>query len=372
MLVGFIVNPIAGMGGKVGLKGTDNVLKDAVARGAQPVSPERATEFLEKLKRNITDERIDVITCPGIMGEREAEKAGFRVKLLPMRIAKETTAQDTKTAVDLLAASSVDLIVFVGGDGTAKDIFDALQGCRQVPVIGVPAGVKMYSGIFAVSLSDAVEVVLSYARGLARVVELEIVDADEKAVRSDIFALRIHGFLKGPFLPARIQGSKQVSSESDDEVENQKAIGKFILEQVPVDATWILGPGTTVKEVAELLGVKKTILGVDIRCNGKTILDVDEKRILKEVKDWKHTWIVLSPIGRQGILLGRGNQQLSPEVLKRVEKERIIIAATKTKLQSIDGDILRIDTGDSLTNEMLKGYVRVVTDYREWRLMRVQ
>jgi predicted polyphosphate/ATP-dependent NAD kinase len=141
---------------------------------------------------------------------------------------------------------------------------------------------------------------------------------------------------------------------------------------VPADATWILGPGTTVKEVAELLGAKKTILGVDIYNNGNTILDVDEKRILKEVKDWKHTWIVLSPIGRQGILLGRGNQQLSPEVLKRVKKEHIIIAATKTKLQSIDGDILRIDMRDSLTNEILKGYVRVVTDYREWRLMRVQ
>lgn len=372
MLVGFIVNPIAGMGGKVALKGTDNVLKDAIARGAKPVSPARATEFLEKLKRNITDERIDIMTCPGIMGEQEAKKTDFPLRILPMRIAKETTAQDTKTAVDLLAASNVDLIVFVGGDGTARDIFDAMQGCRQVPVIGVPAGVKMYSGIFAVSPSDAVEVVLSYARGLARVIELEIVDTDEKAVRSDIFALKIHGFLKGPFLPARIQGSKQVSSESDDEVENQKAIGKFILEQVPANATWILGPGTTVKEVAELLGAKKTILGVDIYKNGNTILDVDEKRIMREVKQWKYTWIVLSPIGRQGILLGRGNQQLSPEILKRVEKEHIIIAATKTKLRSIVGNVLRIDTGDSSTDEMFKGYIRVVTDYKEWRLMRVQ
>jgi len=372
MLVGFIVNPIAGMGGKVGLKGTDNVLKDAVARGAQPVSPERATEFLEKLKRNITDERIDVITCPGIMGELEAKKADFPVRLLPMRIAKETTAQDTKTAVDLLAASDVDLIVFVGGDGTARDVFDAMQGCRQVPVIGIPAGVKMYSGIFAVSPSDAVEVVLSYARGVATLMNLEIVDADEESIRNDFFALRIHGSLKVPFLPARIQGSKQMSPESDDEVENQRAIGKFILEQVPADAIWILGPGTTVKEFAEMLGVQKTILGIDIYHNGKIILDVDEKTILGEVTDWKHAWIVLSPIGRQGILLGRGNQQLSPEVLKRVDKDHIIIAATKTKLQSIDGDILRIDTGDSSINEMLKGYARVVTDYREWRLMRVQ
>lgn len=372
MQLGFIVNPIAGMGGRVALKGTDNVLKEAIARGAEPIAPRRAMEFMKKLKRNITDESINVVTCPGIMGEQEAKKTDFPVKILPMRIAKETTAQDTKIAVDLFAASDVDLIVFVGGDGTATDIFEAMQRCRQIPVIGVPAGVKMYSGIFAVSPSDAVEVVLSYARGLATVMDMEIVDADEKAIRSDFFALRIHGFLKGPFLPARVQGSKQVSSESDDEVENQRAIGKFILEQVPADATWILGPGTTVKEIAEMLGVKKTILGIDIVHDGKTILDVDEKGILREVKDWNHAWMVLSPIGRQGILLGRGNQQLSPRVLKRIHKEHIIIAATKTKLQSIDGSILRIDTGDSSTDEMLKGYVKVVTDYREWRLMRIQ
>ena len=372
MHVGFVVNPIAGMGGKVALKGTDNVLKEAVAKGAEPTAPGRAIEFLKKLKRNITDESIEIVTCPGIMGEQEAKEADFPVKLLPMKIAEETTAEDTRTAVDLFAAANVDLIVFVGGDGTAIDIYDAMQECRQVLVVGVPAGVKMYSGIFSVNPSDAVEVVLASVHGQANLMDLEIVDADEKAIRSDVFALKIHGFLKGPFLPARIQGSKLVSPESDGEVENQRAIAKFVLEQVPPDATWILGPGTTVKEVAELLCAKKTILGVDIYNDGNTILDVDEKRILKEVKDWKRTWIVLSPIGRQGILLGRGNQQLSPEILKRVEKEHIIIAATKTKLQSIDGNVLRIDTGDSSTDEMLKGYIRVVTDYKEWRLMRVQ
>ena len=372
MLVGFIVNPIAGMGGKVGLKGTDNVLKEAVAKGAKPVAPDRAVEFLRILKRNVTDECINVVTCPDIMGGWEAKKASFAAKLLPIKITEETTAQDTKTAVDLLAASNVDLIVFVGGDGTARDIFDAMQGCRQVPVIGVPAGVKMYSGIFAVSPSDAVEVVLSFARGLATVTDLEIVDADEESIRNDIFALKIHGFLKSPFLPARIQGSKQVSPENDDEVENQKAIGKFVLEQVPPDAIWILGPGTTVKEIAEMIGAKKTILGVDIYSDGKAILDVDEKTILNEVKDWRRVWLILSPIGRQGILLGRGNQQLSPKVLRKVDKEHIVIAATKTKLQSIDGNVLRIDTGDSSTDEMLKGYVKVMTDYREWRLMQIQ
>ena len=372
MRLGFIVNPIAGMGGKVGLKGTDHVLKKAIAKGATPVAPTRATEFLNKLKRNITEETIEITTCPGVMGEKEAKDTGFPVKLLPMKIGTITTAQDTKTAVDLLAAANVDLIVFVGGDGTAKDIFDAMQGCRQTPVLGVPSGVKMYSGIFAVNPSDAVEVVLAYAHGQAETTELEIMDSDEKAIRNDIFAVKLHGFLQGPFLPARIQGSKQVSPETDDEVDNQKAIARFVLEQVPNDATWILGPGTTVKQIAGLLGAEKTVLGVDIYRDRKAILDVDEKQILKEVTDWENTWIVLSPIGHQGILLGRGNLQISPKILKRVAKEQIVVAATKSKLQNIDGNVLRVDTGDTETDIMLKGYIRVVTDYREWRLMQVQ
>ncbi|MGD0496493.1 MAG: ATP-NAD kinase family protein [Candidatus Bathyarchaeia archaeon] len=372
MRLGFIVNPIAGMGGRVGLKGTDDVLEEAIARGAKPVAPSRATEFLKKLKRNMTEKSVEITTCPGIMGEEEAREADFHVQVLPMKIGKKTSAEDTKTAVDLLAAANVDLIVFVGGDGTAKDILDAMQGCRQVPVLGVPSGVKMYSGIFAVNPSDAVEVVLGYSQGRAEITELEVMDSDEEAIRRDVFAVKLHGFLKGPFLPARIAGSKQVSPETDDEADNQRAIARFILEQVPNDATWILGPGTTVKRLAELLGVEKTVLGVDVCHDKKAILDLDEKGILKEVKDWKNVWIVLSPIGRQGILLGRGNQQVSPEIVKRVGKERLIVAATKSKLQNIEGNVLRVDTGDAETDKMLKGYIKVVTDYKEWRLMHVR
>ncbi|HYB67993.1 MAG TPA: ATP-NAD kinase family protein [Candidatus Acidoferrales bacterium] len=372
MRLGFIVNPIAGMGGKVGLKGTDDTLEEALARGAEQVAPSRATEFLKKLKRNMTEKSIEVIACPGIMGEEEARETDFHVQVLPMKIGEETTAEDTKTAVDLLAGANVDLIVFVGGDGTAKDILDAMQDCRQVPVLGVPSGVKMYSGIFAVNPSDAVEVVLAYSEGRAEITELEVMDSNEKAIRRDVFELKLHGFLKGPFLPARIAGTKQVSPETDDETDNQMAIARFVLEQVPTDATWILGPGTTVKRVADLLGVEKTVLGVDICRRKKAIQDVDERRILQEVEDWKNVWIVLSPIGHQGILLGRGNQQISPKIVKRVGKERIIVAATKSKLQNISGKVLRVDSGDPETDKMLKGYIRVITDYKEWRLMQVQ
>jgi len=372
MRLGFIVNPIAGMGGRVGLKGTDGVLREAIARGAKPIAPERAKEFLQKLRESMRDTEIEVLTCPGIMGEEEVKAAGFPVQILPMKVGKETSAEDTKTAVKLLNSAKVNLIVFVGGDGTAKDIFDAMQGISEVPVLGVPSGVKMYSGIFAVNSSDAVDVVLAFAENHAEVAEFEIMDADEKAIRSDTFAVKLHGFLKGPFVPMRIQGSKQISPETVDEKENQTAIARFIVEETHPGATYILGPGTTVKSIAELLGVKKTVLGVDIYKKGKVILDVNEKTILEEIEDWQKTWIVLSPIGHQGILLGRGNLQISPEIIKNVGKQRIIVAATKSKLQSIEGNVLRVDTGDVEVDNMLKGYIKVVTDYREWRLMPVR
>ncbi|MCS7125178.1 MAG: ATP-NAD kinase family protein [Candidatus Bathyarchaeota archaeon] len=371
--MGFIVNPIAGMGGRVGLKGTDGVLKEAIARGATPVAPKRALEFLQELKEVVKENPIEILTCPGIMGEKEAREAELPVHVLPMRVGEETTAEDTKTAVKLLCEMKVDLIVFVGGDGTAKDILDAMKAENaEVLVLGVPSGVKMYSGVFSVNPSDAAEVVSAFIRGEADIEEFEVMDADESAIRSDAFAVKLYGYLKGPFLPMRIQGSKQVSPDTVDEKENQMAIARFIVEEMQLNATYILGPGTTVKRIAELLRVPKTILGVDIYKNGKVILDVDERKILEAIDDWQNTWIILSPIGRQGILLGRGNQQISPEIIKRVGKRRIIVIATKSKLRDIEGGVLRVDTGDAEADNMLKGYIKVVTDYREWRLVRVQ
>jgi predicted polyphosphate/ATP-dependent NAD kinase len=372
MKLGFIINPIAGMGGRVGLKGTNGTLKEAISRGAKPIAPRRAADFLQKLKESDSNTRIEVLACPGVMGEKEVRRASLRLSVLPMHIPKETTAADTKEAVRLLAQRRVDLIVFVGGDGTAKDILDATQSTYCVPVLGVPSGVKMYSGIFAISPSDAADVVLALAQNQAEIAEVEIVDADERAIRNDVFNVRLHGLMMSPFLAAHIQSSKQVSPQTTDEKENQTAIAKFIIEEMRPDGTYILGPGTTLKRIAELLGVEKTVLGVDIYRNGKMMLDVNEKRILTEIDDWQNTWIILSPIGRQGILLGRGNQQISPRIIKLVGKPRIIVVATKNKLQSIEASVLRIDTGEAAVDDMLRGFIRVVTDYREWRLVEIR
>jgi len=372
MRLALIVNPIAGMGGKVGLKGTDGIAGDAVKRGAQPIATGRAMDFLRKLKKYEANMKIELLTCPGVMGEREVSQAGFITKVLPMHIEQQTTAADTQKAIRLMKRRKIDLIVFVGGDGTARDILDAMRGAVQVPVLGIPSGVKMYSGIFATSPSEAADVVLAFAEKKAEVTEVEIMDADERAIREDVLIVRLYGFLQCPFLSAYVQRSKQLSPETVDERDNQVAVAKFIIEEMTRDATYILGPGTTVKRVAELLGVKKTVLGVDIYKNGTVILDVDEKRILREVNDWQNTWVILSPIGRQGILLGRGNQQISPTIIRLVGKNRIIVAATRNKLQSIEENVLRVDTGDAEVDDMLRGFIKVVTDYREWRLVQIQ
>ena len=375
MKIAFIVNPIAGMGGRVGLKGTDGVLEKAIELGAKPVAPERATEFLKELKESEVMDKIKIFTCPGQMGEEEAKKVGINIEIFPMEKRATTTAEDTKQAVKLAVESpyNVDLIVFVGGDGTARDVLDALKEREcEIPVLGVPAGVKMYSGIFAVNPAEAVEVLEAYINGEAEITEFEIMDADETAIRSDRFAIRLYGYLKGPYLPMRIQGTKQVSPETADEKENQRAIAKFVIENIKPDAAYILGPGTTVKTLADMLGIKKTVLGVDLYQKGKVINDVNEKTLIEKIEDWKNTWIIVSPIGGQGMIFGRGNQQISPEIIKRVGKEHIIVLATKSKIQRIEGGLLRVDTGDAETDEMLRGYIKVITDYREWRLLPVK
>jgi predicted polyphosphate/ATP-dependent NAD kinase len=371
--LGFLVNPIAGMGGKVGLKGTDNIAKDAAKMGAKPIASTRAKEFLESLRSASFKNALTIVTCPNPMGEDEVKAAQFSAEILPLGLATETSAEDTKKAVRIMAERKVDLIVFVGGDGTARDILDVLHPIdANLPVLGVPSGVKMYSGVFAINPADAAAIVEAFDRKETETTEFEIIDADEAAIREDQFNIRLYGFLHGPFLPMHIQGSKQVSPETLDEHENQLAVARFIVENIGTDGTYILGPGTTVKCVADLLGAEKTLLGVDVYHKGKTIRDVNEAKLLRIIKDWQNTWIILSPIGRQGILLGRGNQQISPKIIKRIGKEKIIVGATKSKLQSIDDHVLRVDTGDTETDNMLRGYIRVITDYKEWRLVPIR
>lgn len=377
MRIGLVVNPIAGMGGRVGLKGTDGVLEEALLRGAIPVAPGRAMEFLESLSSimsAMSTKEITVVTCSGPMGADVSKQVGIEHEILPYEVGDETDADDTKRCVAALYQSGVRLLVFVGGDGTARDILDAINEGEldDLLVLGVPSGVKMYSGIFVVNPKDAAEVIRLAVEGNAPSAEFEIMDADEKAIREDRFIIRLHGYMKGPLVPARFQGSKQASPETVNEQDAQEAIARYVIESMVVDGVYILGPGTTVRTVAQLLGVKKTTLGVDLYSRSGVENDVNESEILESVKDYDSTWIVVSPIGRQGILFGRGNQQISPKIIERVGRDNILILSTAAKLRDIEDETLKVDTGNASVDEMLRGYIRVITDYNELRLVKVE
>ncbi len=372
--IGFLVNPIAGMGGRVGLKGTDNVLAEALRRGAEPIAPKRSIEFLTRLKTLFGQEKLDldILSCRLNMGEDYLVEAGLKASYIDIPASSDTSAEDTRKAVETFASEGVSLIVFVGGDGTARDVYEGLRaaGRQDTPILGVPSGVKIYSGVFAVTPADAAYIVFEYALGRAKTMDLEVMDIDEEAFRRDRIDVKIYGYAKGIYIPFHTQSSKQLSPDTVDEVENQLGIARYIAEIFDKDGVYILGPGTTVKRVADLLGIRKTLLGIDIYHRGKVYNDLSEEEILDIIDD-EEAWIIVTPIGRQGILFGRGNQQISPRVIKKVGRDHIIVLATMRKLRDIPGGILRVDTQDPEVDKYLSGYIKVIIDYRTWRMVKM-
>ncbi len=358
--VGFIVNPIAGMGGAVGLKGTDGkaILERAISLGAKPVAPLRAEEFLSELAA--VKNQIRLITGAGKLGADEACGCGFNFTVLGER-KKETTAEDTKEAAKGIKDAGVDLIVFCGGDGTARDVLDAVGA--EVPVLGVPTGVKMHSAVFAVGPQAAARIVMEFLWEELPLKETEVMDVDEEAFRGGRLSARLYGHVLTPYEPSLIQGAKVASAMTEGELRNQAALAVYIIEGMQPDVVYIVGPGTTTRTVVDLLEEEKTLLGVDLLCNKKLIAkDVNEKQILKAIKG-KSAKIVVTPIGGQGFIFGRGNQQISPAVIRQVGLDNIIVIATKHKMLGLK--TLRVDTGDSSLDRELRGQIKVIIDYKE-------
>lgn len=360
------------MGGRVGLKGTDGMVEEAQRLGAEPISSNRAVQFLQALLRSNTNNiEIEWVSCPEPMGTRELLEAGITPEVVPMDLDEVTQAADTVKAVENFVDREIDLLIFVGGDGTARDIFDALDENTEMLVLGVPAGVKMYSGIFAYSPEAAARVVINWLRGETQVETFEIMDADEAAIRGDQFAVKLYGFLRGPLVPARMQGSKMTSPTTVDEQDNQEAVARTLIEDMVKGDAYILGPGSTVRTFAKMLGVEKTLLGVDVYLNGEIHLDVNEQQLIEVVPDFLHAWIVVSPIGNQGMLFGRGNQQISPNIIRRIPPEQILVIATHSKIASLADRGLHVDSGELEVDKMLSGFIRVLVDYRTWRMVNV-
>jgi len=353
--VGFLVNPIAGMGGAVGLKGTDGLAEEAAARGARPVAPLRAEAALAALSG------IDALflTAGGDMGEDLLQGSGLEYRVVHGS-SEKSSAEDTKETCRSFIEEVVDLVIFCGGDGTARDVSEAIGS--KIPIIGIPAGVKMHSGVFAISPRAAAELVLEYLRGDLRTRETEIVDVDEEKYRAGVLDTKIYGIARTPYLPALVQERKQIYSASSEE-EFKEEIAIFASEFMRDGSAYILGAGTTTAKIAEVLGVEKTLLGVDVVKEGRLICrDASERDLLRILDEVGEAKIVVSPIGAQGFVLGRGSQQISPEVLRKVGPENLIIVATPHKLKETPR--LLVDTGDPKLDEIISGRRQVISGYR--------
>jgi NAD+ kinase len=352
--VGLIVNPIAGMGGRVGLKGTDNKVEEARRRGADPRSPSRAREALEQLYEQPVD--VTLYTYGGEMGEEEAVAAGFDPDVVGHPEGEDTTASDTREAVRRLVEADVDLVLFVGGDGTAVDVAETLDALdADVPILGVPGGVKVYSSVFAVTPRAAGRIAATFDRTEIR----EVNDIDEDAYRGGDVTTELQSLADVP-VGDEIQSSKQIGGGTVEAL--AEAVAGDIRDD---DATYVLGPGSTVDAVKTDLGFNGAPLGVDVWRDGRLLApDAAESDILAALGE--RNVIVVSPIGGQGFIFGRGNDQISPEVIRRSAFE---VIASKRKLDDIG--VLRVDTGDPALDDDLRGWQRVRVGKFERRLLKV-
>jgi predicted polyphosphate/ATP-dependent NAD kinase len=387
--IGVVVNPIAGMGGRVGLKGTDGKVTEARQRGADPRAPDRAVEALHALRERAPDAKI--LTYGGEMGETEAREAGFDPEVVGTPESDgtdagegrptDTTADDTREAVRRFGAEGVDLVLFVGGDGTAVDVAETLDeldadapserssdeprltSFDEIPILGVPAGVKVYSAVFAVRPEAAGRVAADFDRTETR----EVNDIDEEAYREGEVRAELKALAEVP-VAEDLQSSKQVGGGT---VESLAAGVADDARAGPAEQrndegpTYVLGPGGTVGAIKAELSFDGSPLGVDVWREGEVLArDASEEEILANLGE--RNIVVVSPIGGQGFVFGRGNDQISPEVIRWSDVE---VVASKRKLDDVG--VLRVDTGDDVVDESLRGWRKVRVGRFERRMMKV-
>lgn len=365
--LGLIINPVAGLGGSVGLKGTDGMVPEALRRGAVPRAGERARQALEPLLDGRED--LEVLTWPGDMGGRLAQELGFRCRLLPGGPEGETSREDTLRLAQALAEENTDLILFAGGDGTARDVYTAL-GTRPL-VLGVPAGVKIYSPVFGRTPRSAgllAQRVLSGQSVATR--EEEVLDVDEALYRQEIISTRLYGYLRIPLEERLTQCRKSPTPASEGE--SIAAIAHQVAADMRPGTNYLIGAGTTPRGVMERLGLPNTLIGVDLVRDGQLVArDLSEREILEHLQDGRPVKLVVTVTGGQGCLFGRGNQQLTPQVLRQIGKENIVILATRQKLAQLSSRPLLADTFDPQLNRALSGYYRAVCGWGEYAMCQV-
>ena len=358
--IGLIINPLAGLGGPAGFKGSDGMAEQALAMGVTAQAAARTQVALEQLLP--LRERLEFVTFPGVMGADLLAVMGFTHRVVGALPAGPSSAADTHKAVELLQEAGVALILFAGGDGTARDICAAVS--EGQPVLGIPAGVKIQSGVYAISPRAAGELTARLVEGgLVRLSSGEVRDIDESALREGRVTARWYGELTVPQEGGYVQQVKQGGVESEELVLVELA--DWLQDSWEADVRYVFGPGSTLHGLAQNLGLQTTLLGVDVIENGQVLAsDVSEAQLFELVQGYP-TRLLVTAIGGQGHIIGRGNQQISPRVLRAIGLEHLRVVATKRKLGTLEGRPLLVDSGDVALDDAFPDVVRVWAGYRE-------
>jgi predicted polyphosphate/ATP-dependent NAD kinase len=305
-----------------------------------------------------------------VLGQEAAALAGSPARAVGTEPGADTGPEDTRRAARALRAQGVDLILFAGGDGTARDVLDAVG--TGVPVLGVPAGVKMHSAVFGQTPQAAGDTAARFlAQGAAAALlrEAEVLDIDEDGLRAGWVAPRLYGVALVPHARGLMQPAK-AGARADDEAALD-ALAARLAREWPRGRLIVFGCGTTTRRLKRALGFDGTLLGIDVALDGRLIAaDVDEARLLRLLGDRPAT-VVVSATGGQGFLFGRGNQQISAEVIRRVGRPNIMVVTGAAKLMALDPPVLRVDTGAAEVDAMLAGYIPVHTAPGQRMMMRI-
>ncbi|MBQ0777496.1 MAG: ATP-NAD kinase family protein, partial [Pseudomonas sp.] len=355
-----IINPLAGLGGRAALKGSDGVADQALAMGVEPLAQQRVKVSLQALLP--LRDQLQIFTAPGLMGAALLEELGFEYEVIGELSGDQTRAEDTERLAEQIQARGVDLLLFAGGDGTARNICNSARPGQLV--LGIPAGVKIHSGVYAVNPRAAGELVALLVTGeLVRLGSADVRDIDEVAFREGQVRTRHYGELSIPEEGRFVQQVKQGGRELETLVLDDIAAG---LQEEGDAITWIMGPGSTNLGLLEAMGLEGTLLGVDVLRAGELIgRDVTEAQLWGLLQDAEEARILVTAIGGQGHILGRGNQQISPRIVRAVGVENLLVVATKSKLKTLAGRPFLVDSGDQQLDEELTGLRRVLSGYRE-------
>ena len=374
--LGLLVNPDAGLGGRLGLKGSDGQAEIARSKGAQDRSGPRMRAMLDHLI-TISKDNLDGIqwyVSKGRMGTDWSSPAISSLEVIHSS-SSSTDANDTSQLVGSMIGSDIDLLVYAGGDGTTRDVVAALSeyGRPELPIIGVPTGVKMHSGCFASSPKAAAEVLSAWLEGDLLLSSTEVLDLDEDLYRQGKWVVKLYAEAITPASPRWMQGSK-MRVEASGEEEIIQGLADHVRETLIDDRMMIVwGSGGTLRTIGGILGFELNTLGIDITVGGNIIgSDLNENEILSALKEHQGDVILLlSPMGGQGFLIGRGNLQLSPDVLRIIGVNRVLGIVTPAKMLTLRS--LRIETGDSEMDQRFseKKYLKVLQGYRTTRVLKV-